>query len=102
MNYKLITALVLIFGKTFAQKDCWSTELGLSCCELKTTKIEFTDNGNGHQYGIEDNHLCAINDIQLCPEGREYKCCKSCDIIYTDTSDWGVEDDDWCSIPYTC
>jgi len=103
MNSKIIiTIFGGLFGVALAKDDCWSTNIGIPCCELKTTKIEFTDNTTGEQYGIEDSHICGINDIQLCPNGDNYQCCKSCDVVYTDSTQWGYEDDDWCSIPFKC
>jgi len=102
MNFKTTSLIALIVGRTLAI-SCWSTEFGYPCCELKSTVIEYDDAENRRKYGIENNHICGINDIQLCPEGGDlYKCCNSCEVIYTDSTHWGVENDSWCSIPYSC
>jgi len=101
MNTKLIIAIVaLALGRAAAADSCAAAEQGYSCCKNKTTIVEITDS-TGIQYGVEDGHLCGISKVQ-CKSGDIYNCCKKCKIVYTDTEDWGVENNDWCSIPYAC
>ncbi|ORX78358.1 hypothetical protein BCR32DRAFT_270136 [Anaeromyces robustus] len=102
MNSKIFFSLFSLFGVALAKKECWSEVHGYPCCELKTTQVEFTDSSTGEQYGIENGRICGINDIQFCPRGEKYKCCKSCDIFYVDNYKWGVENNEWCSIPFVC
>ncbi|ORX54310.1 hypothetical protein BCR36DRAFT_253733, partial [Piromyces finnis] len=81
---------------------CWSTSLGYPCCQSKDTTISLTESGTGNQYGIENGRFCGITDLQLCPRGEKYKCCKKCKVVYTDNYLWGAEHNEWCSIPYSC
>lgn len=44
----------------------------------------------------EDKCFTSINNLG-------YPCCEGCEILYTDDDgDWGVENEDWCGIPYHC
>jgi len=80
---------------------CWATSYGYPCCKSKKTRVSHVE-ATGEQFGVENGAYCGITDVQLCPSGGEYRCCKGCEIIQTDTQDWGFEDGKWCSIPYTC
>jgi len=101
MNTKsIILVAALAVGSVLAD-DCWSTSLGYPCCKDKSTTVQFGAN-TSNQFGLENGQLCGITDIQLCPSGGEYRCCTGCEVIFTDDQDWGVENNDWCSIPYSC
>ncbi|KAL6620905.1 coth protein-domain-containing protein, partial [Neocallimastix sp. 'constans'] len=71
------------------------------CCSNPKTTVYSVDK-KGQEWGIEDNQWCGINAVQKCPKGGEYPCCKSCTVVFTDSTKWGVEDGKWCSIPSTC
>jgi len=100
MNFKYTTLLFCLIGGALSE-GCWSESLGYACCKLRTTKVEFIDSKN-NKYGIENGHFCGITDIQLCSNGDEYKCCTQCNVVYKDDYDWGVENNQWCSIPDSC
>eukprot|EP00833_Pecoramyces_ruminatium_P002605 jgi/Orpsp1_1/1176637/evm.model.c7180000058398.1 len=43
------------------------------------------------------------NETSTCWSEPDYPCCKNtCKVFYTDDSEWGVENGDWCGIPSTC
>ncbi|OUM63079.1 Non-catalytic module family DOC2, partial [Piromyces sp. E2] len=82
---------------------CWSVNIGYPCCKNKDTPISYHSKSLNKDYGYENDEWCGIHDIQLCPKGgSKYKCCQTCDVVYTDSTKWGVEDGKWCSIPYSC
>jgi len=92
----------LIGGALSADAECWSEKLGYPCCQLKTTRISYTDEKTGNLFGVEFNKMCGITSAQICPKGDTYKCCSTCTVTYIDTYYWGIEDGEWCSIPYSC
>jgi len=102
MKFNTAVLLIGLIGKSLAEIDCWAKELGIKCCEEKATEVEYSELGTERKFGVENGHICGITDIQLCPRGEKYNCCKSCNVAYTDTYEWGIEDGDWCSIPYSC
>jgi hypothetical protein len=82
--------------------SCWSTKLGYKCCTLRTTKPIYYSKSADKWYGVENDEWCGIIDLQLCPSGGQYNCCEECNVVYTDSEDWGIENGKWCSIPYSC
>jgi len=55
----------------------------------------------GNISGGSDNSS-ATND-EKCWSEPDYPCCtKTCNVIYTDSQEWGVEDGNWCGIPSSC
>jgi len=86
-----------------SEGQCWSENIGYPCCQNKDTKVAYHSNSLNKDYGEENGERCGIHDLQLCPKGGgEYKCCKGCSVYYTDSTKWGVENNQWCSIPYSC
>jgi len=86
-----------------SEGQCWSESLGYPCCQNKDTKVTYHSKSINKDYGSENGEWCGINDIQLCPKGgSKYKCCETCKVYYTDSTKWGVEHGNWCSIPYSC
>jgi len=92
---------------------CFTEEKGMDypCC--KGCDIIYSDEDG--DWGLENDNWCGINS-QICggnkaaastcfTEERDmgYKCCKSCTVITSDEDgDWGVENSEWCGIPYSC
>ncbi|OUM61201.1 Non-catalytic module family DOC2, partial [Piromyces sp. E2] len=90
---------------------CWAEALGYSCCE--GCEIAYND-GDGN-WGVENDQWCGIDDKKCNGDNATpstcfadekemgYPCCEKCDVAYTDDDgDWGVENNDWCSVPYKC
>jgi len=102
---KLITILSLVIGSTSVNAVCWSKDY--PCCkqdiDINTVAI-YQDPDTNHYYSNEDGHICAvvIGDQDKCPSGDNYPCCSTCNVIFTDQEEWGVENDTWCSIPFAC
>lgn len=106
MNTKnLITLLSLVFGSTAVNGVCWSKDY--PCCkqdiDINTVAI-YQDPDTNHYYSNEEGHICAvvIGDQDKCPSGDNYPCCSTCNVVFTDQEEWGVENDSWCSIPFSC
>jgi len=101
MNSKFIAILALVVQSVIADESCWSKALGLNCCTDPDTEVIITEK-NGNKFGLENGQVCGIVEKGACPGYPNYSCCKKCDIKYTDDDSWGVEGDEWCSIPYSC
>jgi hypothetical protein len=85
------------------EKECWSSIFGYPCCQSKDTKPDKRHNYlNYRWYGHENGKRCGITDLQACPYNDKYKCCSHCNVSYTDSTKWGIENNHWCHIPSTC
>ncbi|ORX36535.1 Oligoxyloglucan reducing end-specific cellobiohydrolase [Piromyces finnis] len=99
-------------GTNESSGECFSLALGHPCCD--SCDVVSTDE-NG-LWGVKDNDWCGIKSscdassiTYLCPANSpgsdsEYSCCSSCiDIVeQDDDSSWGIENGQWCSIPFYC
>jgi hypothetical protein len=82
------------------QKNCWSSNLGYSCCP-SGTPVYFTDE-NG-DWGIINDDWCGIvdNSSGYCfSEELGYPCCSGGVLVYEkdEHGSWGIENNDWCGI----
>jgi len=85
------------------EKECWSSVFGYPCCQSKDTKADKRHHYLSERwYGHENGERCGITDLQVCQFNDQYKCCQHCKVVYTDSQKWGIEDNEWCHIPYTC
>jgi len=65
---------------------------------IKPTDFPFLD-GSGSS-GSSDPVTSTTTEptSSSCWSLPDYKCCSSCDVVYTDDHNWGVENGDWCGI----
>jgi len=58
---------------------------------------------NGNSNSNPDPNNSASSDSDTCWSEPDYPCCKNtCRVVYTDSSEWGVENGNWCGIPSFC
>lgn len=101
-------------SNTSTSAKCPSSMLkqGYSCCEENNCDIYYQDNDGdwgvnyksqwcGRRFDCANSSAASDCPTKFTRMG--YNCCKSCNIVLTDsTGNWGVENNQWCGLKNSC
>jgi len=108
MNTKSIfTLLSLVVGITSVNGDCFAELYGYPCCTSDESLLQpYFDPESNHYFAVENGKTCGViktEQQKICASGDTYNCCTTtCDVAFVDSELWGVENGDWCSLPFSC
>jgi len=121
-NFKIISAYdkqcLVILGSLTTNEG--GVTLGVNPCGKGNTQVSSYET-----FTINEGKICATGNKDKCLGGHYeiltslryesdltcslkfikdgYECCSDCNVVITDEiGRWGVENDDWCGIPYNC
>jgi len=65
--------------------------------------LVFKDPSIGELFKEIGSELRQNYKINKCWSEPDYPCCKNtCNVVYNDGSEWGIENNEWCGIPSSC